>query len=110
MATQSGTQTPVFGSNAAKDGSFWSAPGQAAVTVTKSDATILSWTVSDGTSTTTSPTRGVYVGGAGDVAVRMWYSQQTVTFVSVPAGTVLPIAVDKVLSTGTSATNMVAIF
>lgn len=98
MATQSGTQTSVFGANAAKDPSLWSAPGQDAVAVTKSDSTVF-----------TAPTRGVYVGGTGDVAVRMWYSGNSVTFVAVPVGSVLPIAVDQVLSTGTTATSIVRI-
>lgn len=67
--------------------------------VTKSDATVLD-----------PPTRGIYVGGAGDVAVRFASGQNSVTIPSVPAGTILPIAVDKVLSTGTTATGMVALW
>lgn len=103
------TQVPVFGANPAADASFWSAPGQDAATVVKSDSTILSMMLAD-TTTVNQPTRGLYVGGTGDVAVRMWYSQHVVTFPSVPAGSVLPIAVDRVMSTNTTATNMVAIF
>ncbi len=109
MATQSGTQTPVYGANAAKAPSLWSAPGQAATAVTKSDATILSFTDSGG-ETITQPARALYVGGTGDVAVRMWYSQVVATFASVPAGSILPITIDKVMSTNTTATSMVAIF
>lgn len=66
-------------------------------TITKSDATVLS-----------PPLRAVYVGGTGDLAVRMM-DGSTPIFVGVPAGTVLPIAVDKVLSTGTSATSIVGL-
>ncbi len=109
MATQSGTQTPIFGANAAVEPSLWSAPGQACAAVTKSDSTILSYTRADST-TATQPTRGLYIGGTGDVAVRMWYNQGSVTFTAVPVGSVLPIAVDQVLSTGTTATAIVAIF
>ncbi len=98
MATQSGTQTQVFGADASKNSALWTAPGQDAVAVTKSDSTIF-----------TAPTRGLYVGGTGDVAVRMWYSGNSCTFASVPAGSILPIAVDQVLSTGTTATTIVRI-
>jgi hypothetical protein len=69
------------------------------VAVTASDAT-----------TFDPPTRGLYVGGAGDVAVRMFLGQANVTFVGVPAGTLLPICVDRVLSTGTTATSVVRLY
>lgn len=54
-------------------------------------------------------TRALWVGGAGDVAVVM-VGGETVTFTSVPAGTMLPISVTRVLSTGTSATNILGIY
>jgi hypothetical protein len=72
---------------------------QNAAAVTKSDSTVF-----------TPATIGLWVGGVGDVAVRMYGSQTSVTFVAVPAGTMLPIQVDKVLSTGTSATNIVRLW
>lgn len=53
-------------------------------------------------------TKGLYIGGAGDVAVQM-YDGTSVTFVGVVAGSVLPIMVKKVLSTGTDATNIVGL-
>lgn len=40
---------------------------------------------------------GLWVGGAGDVAVVLW-GGQTMTFNAVPAGTWLPFAVRKVLA------------
>lgn len=49
----------------------------------------------------------VYVGGAGNVAVVAADTGTSVTFVAVPVGTILPIRVTKVLSTGTTATNLV---
>lgn len=62
-------------------------------------------------STTFSPAAiGLWVGGAGDVAVRMYGSQTNVTFAAVPAGTTLPIQVDRVLSTGTTATSIVRLW
>jgi hypothetical protein len=69
------------------------------LTITKSDATILA-----------RPTRAIYVGVSGDVAVRMAGDQTTPIFVGVPAGALLPITVDKVLSTGTTASSIVGIF
>jgi hypothetical protein len=50
----------------------------------------------------------LYVGTGGNVAV-LTYSQQTVTFVSVPAGALLPIRVRRVNATGTSASSIVSI-
>ncbi len=108
MATGN-TNVPIFGQDPRHDSSFWSAPGQDAASVTKSDTTILAITNAAG-DTTNQPCRALYVGGAGDVAVRLWYSQHVVTFPSVPAGSILPIACDRVMSTNTTATNIVAIF
>lgn len=73
-------------------------PSSSAFAVTKSDVTVFS-----------QPTRALYVGGAGAVSVRM-LDQTTVTFAAVPAGTTLPIRVDKVLSTGTDATSIVGLY
>lgn len=56
-----------------------------------------------------SPTRGVYVGVGGNVKVDM-VSGGTVTFVGVAAGTLLPIQVERIYATGTTATNMVALY
>lgn len=55
--------------------------------------------------------RGIYVGGAGDVKVDMAGPQAgTVTFSAVPAGTLLPIRVSKVYKTGTTATLLIAVW
>lgn len=54
-------------------------------------------------------TRGLYVGAAGNVAVTM-AAGQSVTFVGVQAGTVLPIRVSRVLSSGTTASNLLALY
>ncbi|MEA3197393.1 MAG: hypothetical protein QOF32_1445 [Gammaproteobacteria bacterium] len=57
-------------------------------------------------------TRYVYVGTAGNLTVIMAddATQTPVTFTAVPAGTVLPIAVVKIMATGTSAGALIALF
>lgn len=71
-----------------------------AYTITKSDSAILS-----------PPTRGIYVGGAGDVAVVLWGNEdsEVVVFKAVPVGTLLPIRVRKVMSTNTTATLLIGL-
>lgn len=59
-------------------------------------------------------TRAVYVGGVGDLAVRMAdngdQGDQDVIFKAVPAGSILPIRVSQIQSTGTSATLIIALW
>jgi hypothetical protein len=71
-------------------------PARYAVAVTPSDATVLN------------TTKALYVGGLGNVAVTM-AGGGDVTFNAVPVGTILPIAVTKVLATGTTATLITAL-
>lgn len=66
-----------------------------AFAVTPSDVTVFS-----------PEARGLYVGGAGNVAV-VTKGGTTVTFTGVAAGTVLPIRVTKVMSTNTTATAII---
>ena len=66
--------------------------------ITPSDSTDLDWL-----------TRGIYVGGAGDV-VAVLPGGSTVTFVGALAGSVLPIAAKRVNSTSTTATDLVALY
>ena len=58
------------------------------------------------------PTRRLYVGGTGDVAVVYWgdNTNTPVTYKSVPTGFYLHCNVAKVMSTGTTATNILAEF
>lgn len=70
-----------------------SSPAIQAFAVTKSDTTVFP-----------RPTKALYVGGAGDVAVLLADDTSSVVFSAVPAGTFLPVRVSKVLSTGTTAT------
>jgi hypothetical protein len=72
-------------------------PPTRAVGVTKSDVTELEV-----------GTKGLYVGGAGDVAVILYGDSTAVTLKDVQSGAVLPLAVKKVMETGTTATDIVA--
>lgn len=55
------------------------------------------------------PTRAIYVGGSGNLRVDM-VSGGTVTFVGLPAGAVLPIQVERIYATSTTATNLIALY
>ncbi len=65
-------------------------------------------TPSDG-SDLPSATRSIYVGGAGNISVIMANDDAAVAFINVAAGSVLPIRVKQVLSTDTTATDLVAL-
>ena len=52
--------------------------------------------------------RALYIGVTGDVVVKN-EAGTSVTFTAVPVG-ILPVSTDQVLSTGTTATNIVALF
>jgi len=67
-----------------------------AAAITPSDATIIPIT------------RGIWVGVAGNVAVRM-AGGASVTFTGVPIG-ILPIQVDMVKATSTTATTLLALY
>lgn len=56
------------------------------------------------------PTKAIYVGGAGAIAVNMDGDNDVVTFAAVPVGAILPIEARRVRATGTTATNLVAIW
>lgn len=58
---------------------------------------------------TINTTRGVYVGVAGDVTVLMANGSGPITFKAAPVG-VLNINVRRVYATGTTATNLVALY
>jgi hypothetical protein len=75
-------------------------PAWEAVAVTPSDEADISL----------APCRALYVGGAGDVAVVMAGGEAAVTFAGVTAGAILPIRVDRVNSTNTTATAIVALY
>jgi hypothetical protein len=57
-----------------------------------------------------SDARGIYVGTAGDLTVRLAQESGSVKFVAVPQGSLLPIAVHQVFATGTTASNLVGVY
>jgi len=75
-----------------------SSPADHAAVVTPSDSTDLP-----------NFCRGLYVGVTGNVAV-VTTGGSTVTFYALNAGCVLPVRVARVLATGTTATNLVALW
>jgi hypothetical protein len=54
------------------------------------------------------PSRSLYVGGAGNVTV-VTVGGQTITFTAVPAGSILPIQATRVNQTATTATNIISL-
>lgn len=54
-------------------------------------------------------TRAIWVGGAGNLSV-VTRGGDTITLVGVPAGTLLPIRATRIRSTGTTATNILALY
>ena len=82
-------------------------PGEAAIAVTPSDSTNIDFSGGGG------PTRALYVGSGGDISVEMFdprLSDQTVVFIAVLTGSILPIAITRGNSTLTTASSIVAIW
>ena len=75
------------------------APGNNLVSITPSDST-----------DRPQVSRGIYVGGAGNLVVTPAAGGSNVTFVAVPAGTVLPIRVSRILATSTTATSLINLY
>lgn len=78
------------------DGGMMADPAVDAVAVTPSDSTVVDF-------------RGLYVGGAGNVAIKGKPGGTAVTFVGVLAGSVLPVRCTRVMSTNTTATSIVGL-
>lgn len=76
---------------------YTTSPGWDAVAVTPSDVTVLD------------KFRGLYIGVAGNVAL-VTPNGTTTTFVGLAAGSILPVAGTKVMSTNTTATSIVALY
>ena len=69
-----------------------------AVAVTPSDSTVITC-------------RAIYVGGAGNVAVKTGNGATAVTFTAPVLGTILPVSIEQgqIMSTNTTATLLVAL-
>lgn len=74
-------------------------PASNAAAVTPHDSTNLTYI-----------TRGLYIGGDGNISVEMADTGTAIVFVGLVAGTLLPIRVTRVNSTSTTATNIVAVW
>lgn len=75
-------------------------PGSSAAVVTPSDTANLS-----------PACRALYIGGAGDVTLlTVGNNNASVLFTAVPAGSILPVRAARVMSTGTTATAIVALW
>lgn len=72
-------------------------PAREAAEITPDDATDLAV-----------PTRAIFVGEVGNLAVQM-LSGQTVTFSNMQAGIIYPLRVARVLATGTTATGLLGL-
>ena len=67
----------------------------------------------DGADLDDGPTRALYIGGAGDVAVVMLgqaVAATPITFSAVAAGTILDVQVSRVMATNTTATLILALY
>lgn len=73
-------------------------PAEHAAAITPHDTNVL-----------TNVTRGVYVGGSGNLKVTM-IGGETVTFVGLAAGVIHPIAAQIIWSTGTTATSIIGVW
>lgn len=85
-------------------------PARRAIAITKSDTLDVTSPAGDAAPCYTA---GLYIGVSGDVAVIMagdpLAAGTSVTFKAVPVG-ILPIQVRRVMSTNTTATNMVGLY
>ena len=84
--------TDLFG-----PGTTLESPATRAFVITPSDANNL-----------TVFSRAIYVGGAGNISV-LTLEDHIVTFTGLLAGSILPVRVKRVNSTGTTATNLIAL-
>lgn len=73
-------------------------PYEYGAALTKSDAT------------TFTATRALFVSGTGDVAVTMAGDGAAIVFKAVPAATILKVRATQLRSTGTSATDVIALW
>lgn len=78
---------------------YQTAPAISAASVTPDDVSNIS----------TRPTRALWVGGGGNISVE-FMDGTSATFTNVPNGTLLPFRVNRVNSTSTTASAIVALY
>lgn len=74
-------------------------PAFSAAAVTPNDSVDLAMTA-----------RGLFAGGGGDIVAILKGDAAAVTFKNVSSGAILPVAVRRVLATGTTATSILALW
>lgn len=79
--------------------SSFEGPAVDGFTITPSDSTVFS-----------QPSRAIYVGTAGNISAQLNGANTILLFTNVPAGTILPIRVNMVLATNTTANGMIGLF
>lgn len=67
-------------------------------------------TKDDNTDLADSPSRALWVGGAGNIAVDFLVGPTNVLISGIPAGTLLPFAIKRLRSTNTTATLVAALY
>jgi hypothetical protein len=73
-------------------------PATGAISISPNDSSDLSYLV-----------RAIYVGGDGNITL-VTTDNQTVTFIGLVAGTILPVRAKRVNSTDTTATNLIGLY
>lgn len=87
------TQRKTAGGSLAEQG-----PAHDGIAITKSDTQM------------TTQCRAIYVGTSGDLAVKFSGDGTAITFKNVPSGTLLPLSATHIMSTNTTASDIVALF
>lgn len=85
-------------------------PAAKAFVITPSDANDQLASTLPNSQTKRSTAFMVYVGGAGNVSVICAADSSAVTFIAPPVGSVLPVLVTRVMTTNTTATNLVGMY
>lgn len=83
----------------ANTGAALDSPAFNAAAITPNDGADLAFTA-----------RALYVGVGGDIAAVLKGDAASVVFKSVPQGSLLPACIKRVLATGTTASNLVALW
>lgn len=106
----SGNPVLVAGSDGTDVRTLLTTSGGNLLTEVQSATNLLAVTPTDGTQLPGGTTRAVWVGSAGNIALRLSGMSAPVTLTGVNAGTLLPVAASYVYNTGTTAGSIVAVY